>query len=144
MVRRTALESVDGFRPLQNGNPLPRRLQEDYLLSRRIAATGQKATWWLGAPVYHYPRFTLAGLERQHFRLGKGNAFTERYYDRSNQFFKTLAKGLFGAPVVGLLCSIRFKNPWHVLLFPLTKYAQLVGYLYGMFAYEKSTTGYCI
>ena len=140
-VRRSALEAVGGFRPAQDGRPLPRRIQEDYLLSRRIIGAGQKAVWWLGAPVYHYPRFTFKSLEIQYFRLGKGNAFTERYYYQTSPLVITLPKYLLGAPVVGLMCTVRFKNPWHLLLFPLAKYAQLAGYLYGLAAYGKSKAG---
>ena len=140
LVRRRLLEAVNGFRPPQKGRPLPKRLQEDYLLSRRITATGNKAAWWLDAPVHHYPRFTFNGLERQHFRLGKGNAFTERYYFQTPHPAITLLKYLLGAPVVGLICTLRFRNLRHLLLFPLTKYAQLAGYLYGLAVYGKTKT----
>lgn len=137
IVRRNSLETVGGFRPRQKGRPLPWRIQEDYLLSHRIVDRGQTATWWLGAPVYHYPRLTFSRLQKQHFRIGIGNAFTEKYYYKASRLIMTPIKYLLGAPVFGLICAFRFKNPLHLLLFPLTKYTQLLGYLYGLVIYKK-------
>jgi glycosyltransferase involved in cell wall biosynthesis len=137
IVRRNSLETVGGFRSPQEGRPLPWRIQEDYLLSHRIVEGGQKATWWLGAPVYHYPRLTFSRLQKQHFRIGIGNAFTEKYYYKASRLIMTPIKYLLGAPVFGLLCTLRFKDPLHLFLFPLTKYAMLAGYLYGLVIYKK-------
>jgi len=137
IVRRNSLETVGGFRPRQKGRPLPWRIQEDYLLSHRIVERGQTATWWLGAPVYHYPRLTYSRLQKQHFRIGIGNAFTDKYYYKASRLIMTPIKYLLGAPVFGLICAFRFRNPLHLLLFPLTKYIMLAGYLYGLVIYKK-------
>ncbi len=134
IARRSSLEGVDGFLPYQ------RIGGEDYNLSERIIKAGWETTWWLGAPVYHYPRPTLRQLEKQHFGWGLRDAASWKGYYKASRLIIAPLK-LLGAPVVGLICAFRFKNPLHLFLFTLTKYTMLVGYLYALITYRKPKAG---
>ena len=137
IVRRSSLEAAGGFRPSQEGYRLPPRIQEDYLLSHRVAETGQISAWWLGAPVYHHPRPTFLRLQKQHLRIGVGNAFTDKYYYKASRLVMASIKYLLGAPAFGLICAFRFRNPLHLPLFTLTRYTMFAGYLYGLITCRK-------
>jgi glycosyltransferase involved in cell wall biosynthesis len=132
-ARRSALEAVEGFLPYQ------RIGGEDYNLSERITQAGRKATWWLGTPVYHYPRPSLRKLEKQYFGWGLRDTVSWKGYYKPSRFITAGLKYL-AAPAIGLICAFRFRNPLHLPLFTLVKYTQLVGYIYGLVTSAKPKT----
>jgi GT2 family glycosyltransferase len=124
-VRRKCLEAVDGFRRgrhLEGG---------DTGLSLRIMSAGWRSILWLDAPVYHHPPSTLRSLMRQRYRYGWEGVILAWQYHRGMRILKTVLAHLV-APALGPLLALRFKNPFHILLFPLANYVLIVGYLVGL------------
>lgn len=123
IVRRDCLEAVGGFECPQGS--------ADVLLSKRIIDKGWKATWWLEAPLYHYPPTSLRQLIGQRRRWGKTDAVIHKGSLEAYQK-AILVIARFGTPIIGLMLALRFKNPLHLLLFPLAHYAWIAGYLAGL------------
>jgi glycosyltransferase involved in cell wall biosynthesis len=130
VVRRICLEAVNGF-PHYSHNA-------DVYLSERIVEKGWKAAWWVDSPLCHYPRPTIKGLVKQHYRLGKelgqgaslgsrkkGRSFTQRLY----QMLRIVS--CLGSPLVASMLAIRFRNPMHLIVYPPPRYAGAIGYIVG-------------
>lgn len=136
VIKRTCLEAVNGF------SMSDARGGEDIYLSRRIVDKGWKSTWWVDAPLYHYPRTSLRAWAKEHYRFGKEATYREtreqlanraRWY---NKLISIIAR--LGSPLVGLMLAIRFRNPLHLFVYPLPRYAWVIGYLAGWFSARKS------
>lgn len=123
-VRLSCLEAVAGFddKHILGG--------EDIQLSRRILDNGWRATWWIDAPLYHYPRRDLKSLIRQRFDWGKGDAVIHKQELKlkPHQYALRLLIHL-STPLLGLAIAVRFKNPLHLLIIPMAHYAWVIGYL---------------
>lgn len=138
IIRRSCLEHVDGYQGLSS------KLPTDFILSKRITNKGWKAAWWLKAPVYHYPYSTLNGLLGQWLRFGREGARLHRapefkqLYSMSYRLIYLL--GFLASPFLGVTIGIHFRNPWHAVLFPLTRYAFLVGYFTALLRKGKEQT----
>ena len=130
VARRICLEAVNGF-PHYSHNA-------DVHLSERIVEKGWKAAWWVDSPLYHYPRPTIKGLIKQHYRFGRelgqsassgsrenGKRFTQRLY----QMLRIIS--CLGSPLVASMLAIRFRNPMHLIVYPPPRYAGAIGYIVG-------------
>jgi glycosyltransferase involved in cell wall biosynthesis len=122
LVRRACLEVVGGFE-------LP--LSADIFLSRKIVEKGWKATWWLDAPLNHYPQSSVRQLIRQRRHYGKADAVMQRESLKMYQKAMLVIARL-GTPLIGLILALRFRNIRHLWLFPLAHYAWIAGYLRGV------------
>ncbi|HEY40749.1 MAG TPA: glycosyltransferase [Dehalococcoidia bacterium] len=120
IVRRCCLEAVNGFECPEGS--------ADVLLSRRIIEKGWAATWWLEAPLYHHPAASLKHLWKQRVFFGRLDAVTHSESTRAARKVMLVITRLC-TPIVGLRLALRFKNPLHLLLFPLAHYAWIIGYL---------------
>jgi ubiquinone/menaquinone biosynthesis C-methylase UbiE/GT2 family glycosyltransferase len=120
MVRRTCLEALNGFECPEGS--------ADLMLSRRIIEEGWKSGWLVDAPFYHYPVRSVKKLFKQRYHWGQTDALTQRRSRKTCQKI-ALSVGRLGTPVIGVWLAIRFKNPLHLFLFPLTHFAWLIGYL---------------
>ena len=130
IVRRVCLEAVNGF-PRQ-------KHQEDLYLARRIITGGWKTAWWIDAPLYHYPRTTLKGLAKQGYKWGNDYRYSEllQFQDNNTEKGPNKISFLFSrlaSPVIGVILTIKYKNLWHLISYPLPRYAWVDGYLTGFF-----------
>ncbi|MFC1943692.1 glycosyltransferase [Chloroflexota bacterium] len=138
VVRRICLEAVDGF-PHYSHNA-------DLYLSQRIVEKGWKSAWWTDAPLYHYPRSTIKRLMRQYYRLGIeiGQSISLiSSKEKSTKFNPRFERLLFiigrlASVVVALMLAIRFRNPTHLIIYPLSRYAGVIGYIVGCIGARKS------
>ena len=124
ITRRICLEVVNGFVECPEGSG-------DVLLSRRIIEKGWQATWWLESPLYHHPPVSLKQLVNQRIFYGKLDARIHRKSLRSYQKVILVIENM-GSPFIGLILSFCFKNFLHLLIFPLARYAWIVGYIAGL------------
>jgi glycosyltransferase involved in cell wall biosynthesis len=127
-VRRTCLEATNGFESIRSG---------DIFLSRRVVEQGWRSAWWLEAPFYHYPLTSLRLLIKQRLRWGEADAVIHRGHLKTYQKLLTML-GRLGTPLIGLWLAIRFRNPFHLWLFPLAHYAWLIGYVGSYLSPEKA------
>jgi glycosyltransferase involved in cell wall biosynthesis len=132
LVRRKCLEALEGFDELSQYGC------EDIRLSQRITEKGWKVEWWLEAPVYHYPKGGIMSLIKQRYFWGKRDGFPIWKSPGSflHKIFPILIR--LGTPVIGLRLAIRYRNPLHLLLFPLAHYSWIAGYL---IAFAKTRGG---
>jgi glycosyltransferase involved in cell wall biosynthesis len=119
IARRRCLEEVGGF-----GSPV----SGDIFLSRKLAENGWRSTYWLDAPFYHYPVPSVRLLVRQRVRWGKADAVIHREYLNTLRRLGLLLSRL-ATPVLGVWLALRYRNPFHLFLFPLAHYAWIYGYL---------------
>ncbi len=119
ITRRTCLEATDGFERPEGS--------ADILLSRRIIEKGWKATWWLEAPLYHHPPASVRHLIKQRLFFGKLDAVNDRDSGAYHKIMAVITR--MGTPLLGLGLALRYRNPRHLVLFPLAHYAWIVGYL---------------
>jgi len=128
IVKRTCLEAVGGF---------PRhKHQEDLYLSQRVITKGWKAAWWVDAPLYHYPRDTFKGLIKQGYKWGNDYRYCELLDEALTASNSRPRKATFllsrvGSPIIGLILAVRFRNPLHLIVYPLPRYAWVIGYMVG-------------
>jgi len=128
IARRICLEAVNGF---------PRhKHQEDLYLSQRIIAEGWKTAWWVDAPLYHYPRDTFKGLIKQGYKWGNDYRHSE-LLDKTEMTSDakpskvTFLISRLASLIIGLMLAIRFRNPLHLIVYPLPRYAWVIGYIIG-------------
>jgi len=121
IVRKKCLEQVGGFDEQGDCADMP--------LSLAIVKSGYRARWYFDAPCYHRPRDSVKGLCTQRYYWGKNDCF--HILNSSESWYNKLLPALIrlGTPILGLRLAIRYRNPWHLLLFPLAHYAWIVGYL---------------
>lgn len=133
LVRRDALESVDGYTGLSVNLPT------DVSLSRRILEGNWQVRRW-DAPVYHHTRDSIRGLFKQHLRWGREGAAMckEPEFEETLQ---TRLKFLFAhsaSPLLGIGLAWRYKNPSHLILVPFSRYAWIIGFIEGLGSRKKS------
>lgn len=135
IVRHKCLEAVNGFTmsTVKGG--------EDIYLSKMIMSKGWKAIWWANAPLYHYPRASLKALIKEYRRFGYEAVYREmREQPARRQWHRVLLNivARLGSPIIGLWLAVRFRNPLHLIIYPLPRYAWLTGYLSGWFGTGKT------
>lgn len=125
IVRRSCIEAVDGYRGLSWNTAV------DISLSRRVMNRGWKAYWWLDSPVYHHSRATFKSLLRGSFRYGITLATLQREEEfKESAFHKVLyVMANLGILIEGLVMAVRWRNPIHIVLYPLARYVFLLKYL---------------
>ena len=138
VVRCICLEEVNGFPHYSHS--------ADLYLSQRIVEKGWGSAWWTDAPLYHYPRCTIKGLMRQYYRVGmeigqsislrsseeRGAKFTPRF-DRL-----LFVIGRLASPLLGVYFALHFRNPMHLVAYPLPRYAGIISYIAGWVSTRKS------
>ena len=134
VVRRNCLEAFDGYRGVSL------KLPTDAVLAARVIMNGGKSCAWLNSPVRHYPRSTIKELMGEAYRWGRERRFFQRdpeFKSRSSMFQgTTYILGSLASPFIGVMLALRFGNPWHIMLFPLTRYTSLVSYLRALWAHD--------
>jgi hypothetical protein len=114
----------------------------DVYLSRRVIEQGWEARWWLHAPVYHYPRATLRSLVREFRRFGFEETYREKRDQTNGWKWNRGSLGVIahlGSPVIGVMLAVRFRNPLHLVVYPVARYAWVAGYIAGSHRARKHT-----
>jgi GT2 family glycosyltransferase len=144
IVRRTCLETVNGFQGLSSAalGVGTGGCVGDISVSQRIANRGWRTIWWGDAPIYHHPRTTFKGLAKQFYGYGKAEAYMQMEREfASNYRWHQKVTGIIarlGSPAVGLMLAIRFRNPLHLIAYPLPRYTWVMGYIAGWAVAKKS------
>ncbi len=129
LVRRSALQAVGGF----TRSELP--CAADMQLSKKIINAGFKAGWWPEAPLYHFPRPTLKSLLNEYRGLAREEIVREKMEGlESERYWQTrlikLASRL-ASPPIGVMLAWRYRNPYHLIVYPAIRYAWAGAYLSG-------------
>lgn len=135
IVTRPCLEALGGFGMHDSTGGA------DIFLSRRAIQQGWDTKWWPDAPVYHYPRRTLRSIMREFRKFGLEETYREKRDNTSGRNWNRGLTGVvahLGSPAIGLMLAIRYRNPLHLLVYPLPRYAWVSGYIAGRFQREKS------
>jgi glycosyltransferase involved in cell wall biosynthesis len=139
IVRRPCLEAVNGFRGLSLETL---RCCGDISVSQRIANKGWKTIYWTDAPVYHHPRATFKGYIKQMYGYGKSIAYMhlEREFRGGFPWYNKVPSMMarLASPAIGIYLTIRFRNPLHLIVYPLPRYAVVAGYIVGWIGAKKS------
>ena len=136
VVRRTCLEAVDGLQGLSIGTiGLKGICLGDICLSQRIVKKGWKAIWWTDAPVFHHPRTTLRGYNRQMYGYGKAAAHMQlepefrEAFPWQNKVISLLSR--LAAPLIGIYLAVRYCNPYQLIVYPVPRFFWAWGYIRG-------------
>ncbi len=143
VVRRICLETVDGLQGLSTGTiGLKGVCLGDICLSQRIVKKGWKAIWWTDAPVFHYPRTTLKGYNKQMYGYGKAAAYMQLEPEFSEDFpWQNKVISLIArltSPLIGIYLAIRYLNPYQLIVYPVPRFYWAWGYIRGWVAAKKS------
>ena len=139
VVRRSCLEEVNGFQGL---HPETLACCGDISVSQRVAARGWKTIWWHDAPLYHHPRSSFKGLMKQMHGYGRSIAFLHledefrKNFPWYNKAVSLLAR--LASPIIGVYLAIRHRNPRHLVLYPLPRYAVVAGYVAGWICAKRA------
>jgi glycosyltransferase involved in cell wall biosynthesis len=143
VVRRNCLEAVDGLRGLSTGTiGLKGTCLGDICFSQRIVKKGWKAIWWTDAPVFHHPRTTLKGYNKQMYGYGKAAAYMHlepefrEDFPWQNKVISLIARLI--SPLVGIDLAIRYGNPYQLIVYPLPRFYWAWGYIRGWISAKKS------
>ncbi len=143
VVRRICLEAVDGLQGLSSGTiGLKGVCLGDICLSLRIVKKGWKAVWWIDAPVFHHPRPTLKGYNKQMYNYGKAAAYMqlepefEKDFPWQNKVMSLVAR--LGSPLIGIYLAIRYCNPYQLIVYPVPRFYWAWGYIRGRIQARKS------
>lgn len=132
VVRRTCLEAVNGFQGLSLGTL---KCCGDISVSQRVANKGWKTIWWYDAPLYHHPRATFKGLIKQMYGYGISIAYMHlesEFRKGYPWYYKVISiMARLTSPAIGIYLAIRFRNPLHLVVYPLSRYAVATGYIVG-------------
>lgn len=128
VVRKEALDSIDGFRPFLKEKRAT--VSADHLLSASIVNRGWKSHWWVGGPVYHSPPATFRQLINRYQRWGRGDA-NARLFGQGQFGFVLLAH--LASPLLGLVLSAKYHDLQHMPVFSLANLAWTVGYFATIF-----------
>ena len=140
VVRRTCLEAVNGFQGLSLETL---KCSGDISVSQRVANKGWKTTWWYDAPLYHHPRATFKAFIKQMYGYGVSIAYMHlesefrKNYPWYNKVISIMAR--LASPVIGVYLAIRFRNPLHLIIYPIPRYAVAAGYIIGWIRAKKSS-----
>lgn len=141
IVRKVCLEEIDGHHGI---NEEVIKWCSDIAYSQRIANRGWVTKWWTEAPIYHHPRATFKGYYKQMYAYGKSIAFMhleqefKSQYSWYNRIFGILAR--LASPIIGVYLAVRYRNPEHLVLYPVPRYAVVAGYIAGWFQARKLTS----
>ena len=130
-VRRQCLEQVNGF---SNWTFLydkyPRLLYPgDIFLSQDVIDAGWMSRWWVDAPVFHHPPEKTRELLRQRIGWGQGDRELLRVMDAPiyKRLFPLIVR--LGAPIWGAWFAFIYRNPVHIVLFPLAHFSWIIGFI---------------
>lgn len=132
VVRRACLEAIDGHRGLSNEMI---KWCSDIAYSQRIADKGWEVIRWYESPIYHYPRNTFKGLNKQFYVYGKSMAYFHMWkefrkdYPWQTKVFSMAAR--LGAPFMGIYLAVRYRNPYQLIVYPVPRFYWIVGYIRG-------------
>jgi glycosyltransferase involved in cell wall biosynthesis len=136
VVRRICLESIDGLKGLTTGSIGLRGVSlGDICLSQRIVKKGWKAIWWADAPIFHHPRTTLRGYNKQMYGYGKAAAYMQLEpefrmdFPLRNKVITITAR--FFSPLIGMYLAIRYRNPYQLVVYPIPRFYWTCGYIQG-------------
>lgn len=138
VVRRVCLEAINGHHGLSYEMI---RWCSDIAYSQRIANKGWEIMWWYESPVYHYPRDTFKGLNKQFYVYGKSIAYFHMWkefqkdFPWQNKVISLTAR--FGSPLIGIYLAIRYLNPYQLIVYPLPRFYWVWGYIRGWIAARK-------
>lgn len=125
LIRTKSLRAVGGFDERQKFGG------EEISLSKKLIEDGWKATWWLDAPVFHFPRDTITNLIKERFEWGKGDClFIIKSKDSIINKICNLSIAIIsriGSPVFAIWLAIKFKNPLHIIVFSMAQYSWIAG-----------------
>ena len=137
-VRRKALESVDGFRGVSLKLPC------DAITAYQVASGGWKWHIWTDAPLNHYARSTTNELVDEYYRFGRETAYFwgNREINPANPLLRRVSFSLacLASPLLGMLMALRFRNPRHLVYFPLTRFVALGGFFKALFTKRTEQT----
>lgn len=123
MFRKKQIEEVSGFdEKIRYGN-------DDYDVSYRIYKNGWKFVVLKEMLCYHHPRHTLNELIKEYSEWAVGTVI---FLKKFPKFYKenniSLITSKIFSPIQGVMLSIKYKNPMHLILYPLTRWIWLVSY----------------
>ncbi len=140
LARRSCLEATNG---LQGLSLATLAVCGDICFSERIAGRGWQTIWWLDAPVYHHPQHTFRRLIKQFYDYGKSLAYMhlEKEFRDSYPWHSKLLSIMarLASPVISISLAIRFRNPLHIIVYPIPRYAGAIGYIVGWIGAKKSS-----
>jgi len=121
IIRRECLEAVGGFDDRF-------RFAEFIDLTYRIWRKGWKVLAWNDAPLYHIPQLSLPELMRDFYKYGMFNRLFHLKFPELSQPIESFFKDLISSFIVGGKYAKQYRNPLHLLVFPLARLAWRVGY----------------
>ena len=139
VTRRTCLEAINGHVGLSDEMI---RWCSDIAYSQRIANQGWKVMWWYESPIYHHPRDTINGLNKQFYVYGKSLAFFHVWkefrkdFPLQNKIFSLAVR--LGSPLIGVYLAIRYRNPYQLIVYPVPRFYWVWGYIRGWIDSKKS------
>jgi cellulose synthase/poly-beta-1,6-N-acetylglucosamine synthase-like glycosyltransferase len=119
MVRRECLEAVNGH-----------DAHGDVGIAARAVELGWRSQWWVGAPVCHPPRQGLWALARERWSWGQTAAFRPHKL----RHYLSVPASLVWSLLLGLWLTIKYRNPLHLVVCPLTVGAHVAGGVGGRLA----------
>lgn len=138
VVRRNCLEETNGLIGFTLGTL---EVCGDICLSQRIVKKGWKAIWWTDAPVFHHPRTTLKGFNKQMYGYGKAAAYMQLEPEFSEDFpWQNKVISLttrMASPLIGIYLAIRYLNPYQLIVYPVPRFYWAWGYIRGWIAAKK-------
>jgi len=140
LIRRSCLEEINGLLGL--------RLHTigvcgDVSYSQRIAQRGWDTIWWPEAPVYHHPKLSFKGVVRQFQDYSRSLAYMhlekefKDYYKWHGKIMGIFAR--LSSPLISVYLAIRFRNPAHLIVYPIPRYAAAISYIEGWIQAKRPT-----
>ncbi|OFW64142.1 MAG: hypothetical protein A2Y74_02330, partial [Actinobacteria bacterium RBG_13_63_9] len=112
IVRRECLEVLNGH-----------DAYGDVGIAARAVEQGWRALWWVGAPVYHAQRERIRDLWRERWQWGQTAAFRPH----KGRHYLSVPVALGWSLLVGVLLTIRYRNPLHLVVHPSAAAVQVSG-----------------
>ncbi len=112
MVRRECLERLNGHDEYG-----------DVGIAARAVEQGWRTLWWVGAPVYHAQRERIRDLWRERWQWGRTAAFRPH----KGRHYLSVPVTLGWTLLMGILLTIRYRNPLHLVIHPSAAAAQVAG-----------------
>lgn len=116
MVRRECLEALNGH-----------DAYGDVGIAARALERGWGTLWWVGAPVYHAQRERIWELWRERWQWGQTAAFRAH----KGRHYLSVPVALGWPLLLGILLTIRYRNPLHLAVHPLAIGANVAGAIAG-------------
>lgn len=123
MFRKKQMEEVNCFdEKIGYGN-------DDYDVSYRIYKNGWKFVVLKEMLCYHHPRHTLNELIKEYSGWAGGTVIFlkkfPKFYEENG--ISLIIPKIF-SPIQGIILTLKYKNPMHLILYPLTKWIWLISY----------------